>query len=80
MALMVEMNCTCDATFTIDTKDNEDAAWLLVWRFANAHAEKCGYMTNPPTEDSLLAHAVEKVRVIKKASAVQDEDDEEEED
>lgn len=80
MAFMVEMNCTCDATLTIDTKDNEDAGWLLAWRFANAHAESCNYMTGNPSVNSLLPEAG-KVRVIKKTrpdtlSEDEDEDDE----
>lgn len=81
MAFMVDMSCTCDAAFTIDVKDNEDAAWLLVWRFANAHADKCGFMTPSgaaPTETP--SEAFERVRVIKATHADDETEDDDEED
>lgn len=42
--MYAELMCgKCDSTFSVDAED-EDPVWLLIMRFANAHAE-CGYMT-----------------------------------
>lgn len=38
-----EMMCGhCDSIYTVDS-DEESAVWMMVQRFAHAHAE-CGYM------------------------------------
>lgn len=42
--MYAELMCgRCDSSFAIDS-DEEDPVWLLLTRFANAHAD-CGYMT-----------------------------------
>jgi len=43
--MFFEMVCQCTATLQIDAeKSKEEAAWLLVSRFCNAHVA-CGYIT-----------------------------------
>lgn len=42
--MFVEMTCGhCESGFSIDSEE-EDPGWMLIARFANAHAQ-CGYMT-----------------------------------
>lgn len=44
--MYVEMVCNCTASFSIDSDgENNDALWVLVWRFGAAHI-KCGFMTS----------------------------------
>lgn len=45
------MVCTCEATFHIDSSENEESAWFLVFRFANAHVS-CGYMTEAQSDEA----------------------------
>lgn len=55
--MYAEMMCgSCDATFSIDAED-EDPTWLLIMRFANAHAA-CGYMTASTESDDSPARKV----------------------
>jgi hypothetical protein len=43
--MFFEMVCQCNATLQIDVEKNrEEAAWLLVSRFSNAHVA-CGFIT-----------------------------------
>jgi hypothetical protein len=53
-----DMICSCSASFHIELEvDSEEAVWLLVNRFINAHVE-CGFMTpiaeQSPTEKQQL--------------------------
>lgn len=61
--MYVEMACgRCEATFSLDS-DEEDPFWVLVTRFANAHAE-CGFMTpmadlpEPPSRRMIMPRLV----------------------
>lgn len=49
--MFVEMVCACEATFHIDSSENEESAWFLVFRFANAHVG-CGYMTEAQSDEA----------------------------
>jgi len=69
--MYVEMSCTCEASFTLDT-DNEDS-WHLVLRFASAHVS-CGFMTSGMSPDVMEATPSKK-RVVKPRRI--DEEDEE---
>jgi hypothetical protein len=59
--MYADLSCgRCDSTFSIDA-DDEDPVWLLVMRFANAHAD-CGYMT--PLSDTNDGEAT-RTKIIK---------------
>lgn len=46
--MFFEVACSCSASLALDTsKDKEDASWLLINRFINAHTA-CGLMTPLP--------------------------------
>lgn len=58
--MFTEMNCgSCESYFQIDSEE-EDAVWLLVHRFMDAHVD-CGFV-NPTAGDSLVSF---KKKVIK---------------
>lgn len=60
--MYVEMNCgRCESSFSLDTEE-EDPVWMLLARFANAHAD-CGYMTALPESDDSPARKVIKPRL-----------------
>lgn len=40
----VEMVCSCEGSLILETDEDSESVWLLVFRFANAHVG-CGYMT-----------------------------------
>lgn len=74
--MFVEMVCTCEATFHIDSTENEESAWFLVFRFANAHVS-CGYMTDARSDDDRVSEArpaKPKKRIIKPRRDDEDEE------
>ena len=55
--MYVDMSCgRCDSSFSIDA-EVEDPVWVLLNRFANAHAE-CGYMTSLQDSEDSPAHKI----------------------
>lgn len=47
--MYVDLHCgACESQMTLDAEDNSPGVWMLVHRFANAHAA-CNYVT-PPSE------------------------------
>ena len=51
-----DLVCSCGAAiaFSVD-EDNMTGGWMLIHRFANAHA-KCGFMTLPSKADAPVEH------------------------
>lgn len=50
--MYTEMTCgTCDSYFQVDS-EQEDAVWMMMHRFANAHSE-CGFMAPNQGEAAL---------------------------
>jgi len=46
--MFFEIACSCSASLSLETtKEKEDASWLLINRFINAHVG-CGLMTPMP--------------------------------
>lgn len=41
--IAAEMTCTCSAYLNIDTDTDDDAAWLMIHRFSQAHV-RCGFI------------------------------------
>ena len=75
--MYAEMICKCESSFSIDFEDdNEDAAWHLIWRFANAHAA-CGYVS--PGKPSKEDNETFKKRPIKPRRRLAEEEEEEDE-
>lgn len=78
MHTFVEMSCACGAQFSLDTEQNEDAIWMLILRFANAHVE-CGYMTpgtSPEVEGEQTKQITPTRRKVKKREVFEEDDDE----
>ena len=60
--MFIEMSCgKCESTFQVDT-EQDDAAWMMAHRFANAHVI-CGFVA-PPLGDMPGAGKT-KTKVIK---------------
>lgn len=58
--MFVEMVCgSCESSINIDSEE-EDAVWMIVHRFANAHAG-CGFMSPNHLETEFMSG----VKVIK---------------
>lgn len=51
--MFIELSCSCSAAIQIDVeKSREEAAWLLINRFANAHVS-CGFIS-PLLEEAVI--------------------------
>lgn len=61
--MFVQMVCSCESELSVDTEDNQNSLWFLVFRFANAHVA-CGYMTDGTSDDEPGASTPKK-RIIK---------------
>ena len=71
--MYVEMSCTCEAGFILDT--DTDDGWHLVLRFASAHVS-CGYMTSGMSDDVLEATPPAPKKRVVKPRRIQEEDEE----
>lgn len=69
--MFVEMSCPCEASFAIDSED-EEPTWFMAYRFANQHVQ-CGFVTAATTSD------YEGSRMLKKRIIKARREDEEEE-
>jgi hypothetical protein len=49
--MFIEMTCKCDASFQVETTDNETLAMVWAQSFINTH-EGCGYIIRPAFEDN----------------------------
>lgn len=58
----IEMVCSCEGSFHMDSDINEDVMLLFAHRFANAHAG-CGYMS-VPGEQTVKESAVARHRIL----------------
>lgn len=60
--MYTELACGhCDSSLQVESEE-EDAVWLLIHRFANAHAD-CGFMTPLADSDESPARKVIKPRL-----------------
>jgi hypothetical protein len=48
--MFIEMSCNCEASFQIDTAENETLGLIWAQSFINAH-NSCGYMTRPLAQE-----------------------------
>jgi hypothetical protein len=48
--MFFETMCSCSASLQLDVEGNEDAAWLLLNRFINAHTT-CGFVSPLPDNE-----------------------------
>lgn len=61
--MYVEMICTCEASFSIESDgENTDSVWHLAWRFCNAHV-RCGFVT--PGTSAEAEENLTKKRVVR---------------
>jgi hypothetical protein len=48
--MFIEMSCNCEASFQIDSAENETLGLIWAQSFINAH-NTCGYMTRPLAQE-----------------------------
>jgi hypothetical protein len=78
--MYVDLNCgTCESQLMLDSDDNSPGVWMLVHRFANAHAV-CGYVTpqNEPEVEHVRTTVVSpnpRRRVVKKVRKVEEDEE-----
>jgi hypothetical protein len=49
--MFIEMTCKCDASFQVETTDNETLAMVWAQSFINTH-ESCGYIIRPAFDNN----------------------------
>jgi len=74
--MYAEMICKCESSFSIDFEgEADDAAWHLIWRFANAHTS-CGFVS--PDKPSKEDNDTFKKRPLRPSRKLAEEEEEEE--
>jgi|APCry1669192269_1035402.scaffolds.fasta_scaffold00635_23 hypothetical protein len=57
--MYIDMNCSCTASFSVDSDENDTLAMLWANQFINSH-QSCGFMTKAtmPVEESAPSYEI----------------------